>query len=379
MPGCRRPATTRCRECRAREPLCSTCTVHAHRNLPLHWIDVWNGSYFQRRDLLDLGFVIYLGHRGDACTHIPTGQTPVSFVIVHDNGIHHCHLHYCHCPGRREPLSQLIRADLFPSSLDRIETAFTCEVLERFHIDYDISKRSTQDFVRVLTQLSASDEATGEVKDRYRDFLFASRIYRYLTMVKRSGQRHGVVVPGRQPEDLTVPCLSCPIPNFNLPADWKDTPDHLKYIYRIVFCADGNYSLQKKTKPDDAFDHALSTGQGFFIPHSVMHEALSKKYHGKSGKGKGKDGETDPQDDLGIMCAGFKVVRSQRTGKFKFVDVSGVLSFSCDHLHFRPGATVDLQTTETWLHADFGLGGALRGTEELEEHGLSQISGAQVT
>ncbi|KAI0352177.1 hypothetical protein OH77DRAFT_1460988 [Trametes cingulata] len=382
--GCPSPATTRCRECRAKEPLCEGCAVLAHRNLPFHWIDVWNGTFFQRRDLRDLGFVCYLGHHGDACPHIPTGRPPAAFVIVHDNGIHQCRLHYCHCPGARENLSQLLRADLFPATLERTETAFTCEVLERFHVDFDISKRSTQDFVRVLTSLSARDRDTGEVKDRYRDFLLASRIYRYLTMRKRSGRRHAVVVPGRQEDDLTVPCLTCPIPSFNLPEDWKDTPERLRYIYRLILCADGNYSLQKKTKPDDAADVALSDGQGFFIPHSKMYDELTKKYNANKGtgkrkgpgkgksKGKGKESVNDDEDeDLGIMCSGFKVIRSQRTAKFKFVDVSGVLSFSCDHLHFRPGATVDLQTTETWLHADFGLGGALRGTAELHEIALS--------
>ncbi|KAI0360938.1 hypothetical protein OH77DRAFT_1393632 [Trametes cingulata] len=360
-PGCPYPATTRCRECRGKEPVCERCTVRAHRNLPFHWIDVWNGAFFERRDLHDLGFVCYLGHHGDACPHIPTGRPPIAFVIVHDNGVHHCSLHYCHCPRAREELSQLVRADLFPATLERPETAFTCDVLERFHVDFDISKRSTQDFVRVLTSLSACDKDTGDVKDRYRDFLLASRIYRYLTMCKRSGRRHGVVIPGRKDDDLTVPCLTCPIPAFNLPDDWENVPEHLGYLYRLNLCADGNYRLQKKSKPDDAADVALSTGQGFFVPHSEMYDALKNN--------------ANEDDDLvsrtGIMCTGFKVIRSQRTAKFRFVDISGVLSFSCDHLHFRPGATVDLQTTETWLHADFGLGGALRGTERLREIALS--------
>lgn len=61
-------------------------------------------------------------------------------------------------------LSQLIRANLFPTSLVQIETVFTCEVLERFHLGYNISKRNSQDFVRVLSQLSARDAITGEVK-----------------------------------------------------------------------------------------------------------------------------------------------------------------------------------------------------------------------
>ena len=48
------------------------------------------------------------------------------------------------------------------------------------------------------------------------------------------------------------------------------------------------------------------------------------------------------------MCSGLRVARAQPSGKFKSVDVSGVLSYSCEHVHFRPSATVDLQTTETY-------------------------------
>ncbi|EIW63087.1 uncharacterized protein TRAVEDRAFT_83518, partial [Trametes versicolor FP-101664 SS1] len=347
-------ATTRCRECRGKEPMCTAWAVRGHRNLPFHWLDVWNGSYFDRHDLSDYGYELFLGHNGSPCPNIDYRDNATRLVVVHDNGIHNCQLRYCFCGGGMMKLSQLIRADLFPASLARIETAFTCEVLERFHLDYDISKRSSQDFVRVLSQLSARDAITGEVKDRYRGFMFAARIYRYLTMVKRSGRKHGVVVPGRRAEDITVPCFTCPIPNFNLPDGWKDTPEELRYLYRIIFCADGNYSLQKKTKQGDPNDIALSTGQGFFIPHSKMYADLDKK-----------ERERDTGGSQPITCDAFKVVRSQRTGKFKHVDVSGVLSYSCDHMHFRPGATVDLQTTETWVHGDFGLNGALDGTEEL--------------
>lgn len=162
--GCGSVATTRCRECRGREPMCIPCSVTAHRNLPFHWLSVWNGNYFERRDLAELGFVIRLGHHGDGCAHIPCNAQPLKFVIVHENGVHNCLLEYCHCPGRRNELSQLVRSDLFPATLERTETAFTCDVLERFHLDYDISKRSSQDFVRILEGLSTGDRLTGLVK-----------------------------------------------------------------------------------------------------------------------------------------------------------------------------------------------------------------------
>ncbi|KAH9852429.1 hypothetical protein C2E23DRAFT_730568 [Lenzites betulinus] len=322
-PGCCSPATTRCRECRLREPTCTSCAVASHRNLPFHWLSFWNGDYFERRDLVDFGFIIHLGHHGDPCPHIPTGDDPIKFVIVHDNGVHSCRLQYCHCPGRPSRLSQLLRADLFPATLERIETAFTCEVLERFHLDFDVSKRSTQDFVRILEQLSSPDDNTGRVKDRYRDFLLAARIYRYLTMVKRAGRRHNIIIPGRDGTCITVPCLTCPIPDFNLPLDWEDTPEDLRYLYRIIFSADGNYSLQRKSKLADEEDIALTTGEAFFVPEDGLREHVQKKFQAYSGDA------DDPSNDVGITCTAFKIARAQRPAKFRFVDNSGVACFSC--------------------------------------------------
>lgn len=175
-PGCLESATARCRECRAKEPTCLKCAARNHRNLPFHWIDIWNGEFFERRDLSDTGFVLYLGHHGDPCPHIPTRGHPVAFVIVHDNGVHNSKVHYCHCPGRLSQLRQLVRSDLFPATLERIETAFTCEVLERFHVDFDVCKRSSQDFVRILNLMSGGTQETGEVKVRRIDELIHSNI-----------------------------------------------------------------------------------------------------------------------------------------------------------------------------------------------------------
>ncbi|KAH9853109.1 hypothetical protein C2E23DRAFT_701397, partial [Lenzites betulinus] len=353
-------ATTKCRECRGRPSTCATCAVRAHLHLPFHWLFHWNGKFFDRRDLADFGYVIYLGHHGSPCAHIPTTSTPVTFTIVHDNGVHSCKLHYCHCAGCPHQMSQLVRADLFPATLERTETAFTCDVLERFHLDFDISKRSVQDFVRILEQLSPPDQDSGRVKDRYRDFLLASRIHRFLISEKRAGRRHGIVIPGRDPDDLSVPCFTCPIPHFNLPEDWKDIPEELRYIHRMIFCGDGNYSLQKKTKPSDENDIALTTGRAYFVRETdEMRDFLNHKFHVKPAK------ETSNIGDVGVTCTGFKIPRAQRTGKFRYVDSSGVMSFLCDHVLFRPGATIDLHTTETWGQNDYAFAGALQGTSEL--------------
>ena len=46
-------------------------------------------------------------------------------------------------------------------------------------------------------------------------------------------------------------------------------------------------------------------------------------------------------------CSGFKVGRAQRPGKFRHLEVSGVVAVICiRHGCFRPGAMVDLQKGE---------------------------------
>ncbi len=60
--------------------------------------------------------------------------------------------------------------------------------------------------------------------------MIAARIYAYRLMRKRAGKGHDIVLPHRNHEDITVPCLACPWPDFNLPGNWKDTPQHMRYV-----------------------------------------------------------------------------------------------------------------------------------------------------
>ena len=58
----------------------------------------------------------------------------------------------------------------------------------------------------------------------------------------------------------------------------------------MLFSADGNHSLHKKTKKDDATDVALTEGQAYFTPHSEMKPYLETKYKRKRSKKKKQDG-----------------------------------------------------------------------------------------
>ncbi|KAH7917053.1 hypothetical protein BV22DRAFT_1135742 [Leucogyrophana mollusca] len=67
--------------------LCQTCCVAAHKRLPLHVIKKWNGKYFERASLKEMGLRIQLEHEDMHCISPLRGH--VDFVVIHLNGIHH--------------------------------------------------------------------------------------------------------------------------------------------------------------------------------------------------------------------------------------------------------------------------------------------------
>lgn len=68
-------------------------------------------------------------------------------------------------------------------------------------------------------------------QDRYREFRVVTRLYTHLTMSECAGVYHDIDIPNRPKGDLTVPCVACPSPGFNLPDDWRETPEHLRCVF----------------------------------------------------------------------------------------------------------------------------------------------------
>ena len=221
--------------------------LRSHTNLWFHYIEAWTGKFFKRYDLVSLGFIIHLGHEGLPCPHQSPAQDPSNFVIGHSNGIHDCQIHYCSCPGAPDKVTQLLRARLWPATRNSPHSAFTLSLLRTWHQLWLNAKISTHHFMRALTRYT-NNAFPHDVKvrmpivcsvvfsliipmqDHTREFRFVSRLYAHLTMVKRSGYYHKMSIPNRDPEDITVPCVACPSPGFNLPEGWRDTPEHLRYV-----------------------------------------------------------------------------------------------------------------------------------------------------
>lgn len=120
-----------------------------------------------------------------------------------------------------------------------------------------------------------------------------------------------------------------------------------RYIYTPRLGGDGNHSLQKKAKKDDSSDHSLAGPRGFFNDIRKL-----PGYKGRFPKEQGKivsqhhsrfDRPPFIYRQQVETCSGFKVTRSQKAGKFRFLHITGVVAVTCTrHGCFWPRAVVDL-------------------------------------
>lgn len=116
----------------------------------------WNGEFFDKDTLQNLGYCYQLGHSGARCPCPQPG--PKNFVVFDISGPHFVTIDYCQCCD--EPLSswhQLLRERWFPATLARPQTVFTFDCLETFHELTLQGKTSLYDYYHTL--LRRSDNA----------------------------------------------------------------------------------------------------------------------------------------------------------------------------------------------------------------------------
>jgi len=92
----------------------------------------WNGQFFDKDTLQNLGLSYQVGHSDGTCPCPLSG--PKHFVVFDITGPHLVKFNYCNCGEK--PLSnwtQLLREGWFPATLSRPQTVFTFGCLEQFH------------------------------------------------------------------------------------------------------------------------------------------------------------------------------------------------------------------------------------------------------
>lgn len=125
--------------------------VSAHKGFPLHNIEEYNGSFFQKSALASLGLRIHLLHEGSKCPNIiQNDYDGTECLIGHTNGFHKIRVSFCNCPNHPSKVDQLVIENLFPASVDDPRTLFTFQILKDFHLQTRISKKSAYDYLRAI-------------------------------------------------------------------------------------------------------------------------------------------------------------------------------------------------------------------------------------
>lgn len=135
---------------------CGRCIVASHATNPFHHIQKWNGFFFGKTTLSELGQVVGLGHDGGLCPNRLLESKGRVTTVVHVNGIHQVRIEFCHCHKAPAEPEQLAKASLFPATVDRPATAFTFEVLKQFDILSLTFKIPAYDFVNALVNMTNS-------------------------------------------------------------------------------------------------------------------------------------------------------------------------------------------------------------------------------
>lgn len=146
----------RCKDCLSGVLLCRGCCSKTHQNHPFHRVEKFNGQWFEKTTLQEVGVVIQLGHAdGKQCSS--PAIAPRDALVMHTNGLHPVTLLFCDCDQVHKAgdrIEQSLRAELYPATLTDPSTFCTFRVLEQFHIHTLQSKVTVYDFYLALEKLT---------------------------------------------------------------------------------------------------------------------------------------------------------------------------------------------------------------------------------
>ncbi|KAF7984577.1 hypothetical protein HWV62_13799 [Athelia sp. TMB] len=299
----------------------------------------WNGSYFEPTTLKALGLRVQLGHTpGSKCAN-PVQAAGDDFVIIDGNGIHRVGLDYCGCTTAVGETVQLLRARLYPATVQAPKTAATFTVMEFFHILSFDSKASAFEYFHTLTRRT-DNTGTVDVPDRYVEFLRMIRQWRNLKMMKRAARGHASGGIGATKEgECAVICPACPQPGKNLPEDWRNAPVNTRFVFELFLAADANFRMVRRKVSSEAANPTLSPGLSYFCEMSKYREHLAKY---------------GDQKETHSTCVKHHAVGDANTSRFANLAASGIGTVDCTrHMMKRPNSVGELQKGERYANMDY--------------------------
>ncbi|KAF7321778.1 CxC2 domain-containing protein [Mycena kentingensis (nom. inval.)] len=324
-PQCKtRASCVRCRDCLNAPFTCAECCVQLHAHNPLHWIERWNGVYFERTSLRACGLQIQLGHEDDHSHY--------------RNGIHQVSVAFCGCYHSKDvDYVQLLKGGYYPATLDSPRTCVTFACLDFYQTLSFHGKTTAYDFYSTLETLS---NGVGiKPPDRYRVFLRVARQWRHLHLLKRAGRGHDKYgVAGTGEGELAIRCPACPRPGINLPEDWADAAPEDKCLYTMVIALDACFRLKRRLFSSWVRDPGLGTGWAYLV------EALGyEKFIASVGE----------QKEMS-SCSGLAALDHANDKFSRGYAATGVAMGICArHEFILPTAVADLQKGERYANIDW--------------------------
>ncbi|KAF6743253.1 hypothetical protein DFP72DRAFT_1080451 [Ephemerocybe angulata] len=242
----------------------------------------------------------------------------------------------CSCPGSPERIIQALRSRLFPSTLERIKTVFTFDLLEFFQELNLQGKTPIYDFYHTLLRQSDFLQL-GKQPSQLNNFHRAIRAWRHLQSLKRHACAHDPAgVTNTKPGELLTECPACPHPGKNLPDNWMFATT-LAYLYILFLAVDANFKLKGKDR--GLQDIELSPGWGAFVEEAQYQNHIRSFIQQKEINT--CDSEHDAVVRAAVRCTpGYAV-----TG-------AGLVICS-RHCLIRPNGAGDLQKGERYCNMDY--------------------------
>ncbi|KAJ7858805.1 hypothetical protein B0H14DRAFT_2577530 [Mycena olivaceomarginata] len=195
----------------------------------------WNGVYFFKQSLEDLGLWIQFGHHllCERCTNHQAGHQ--DFIIIHNNSIHQVNVNFCAC-------------------------------------DDGICIASPGDGLQLYAVLEWLTNNIGvNPPDCYQVFLWMVHQYWHLLMLKRAGCRHDTAdVFGTGTRELAVQCPVCPDPKTNLPDGWENAAPEDRFIYIFFLALDACFHLKHCLALNKYTDPELGMGWAYMSTCSAL-------------------------------------------------------------------------------------------------------------
>ncbi|TDL22048.1 hypothetical protein BD410DRAFT_815199 [Rickenella mellea] len=326
----------RCVDCLCSSMYCEGCLRERHKGLPLHRIQRWTGTFFEKTTLYSIGLRVQLGHGGDTCTKPQRGR---ALTVIDTSGIHNVHVDYCECghsSGSTLYRVQLLRMRWFPATLLQPQTVMTFDALDMFHILTHQSKITFYDFYQTLVR-KTDGSGVQVVPDRYKKGMLCVLIWRHLNMLKRSGRGHDPLgIDNTPPGGCAVECPACPHPGRNLPDGWQDAPANERWNNSSFLLIDRGIK-----------DPELGSGWAYFVEKNKYQEVLNA---------------TPDAPVINECQSNLHAVDHANTRFQKGYVTTGVGSVVCArHALVRKGGVTDLQKGEKYVNMDYAFLSTLIG------------------